>query len=93
MIYVVISRENDGHYYDETFTNEKLAIQKYECDRNRTFCGRPRFNSVQLFILCKDCQEPGLYPIYKPIKKYVNGKWIKTKFYKKFMFDVDKYFR
>ena len=52
MIYVVISRENDGHYYDETFTNEKLAIQKYECDRNRTFCGKPIFNSVQLFILC-----------------------------------------
>ena len=73
--------------FDYTFDNneEHKAIEKYESLKEQTFNGRPVYISVQLFKLEADPQEKGIYPIFKPIKKYVNGKWIETKFYKKFM--------
>lgn len=92
MIYVVITRCSDGTYDVYSFNSKGDAIKCYdlEYERKKSF---HYLNSIQLFELSIDPNEPGVYPIFKPVFKYKNGKWVKTKFYKEFVFNVDKYFK
>ena len=87
MSYIVVSKWTNGNFWECVFNgNEKQkAINEFKELKNRKDCftGKPFFSSVQLFELVSDPQEVGNYPIYNPIKKYINGKWVKTKFYKK----------
>ncbi len=91
-MFVVIIREKldsstHGYYHYAFDDNQKnQAIEKYKCLKEAVAFGKPRYESVQLFELQSDPQEKGNYPIFKPIRKYIDYKWIETKFYKKFMF-------
>ena len=75
--YLVKTRSYTGHY-SYIFDNEKDAIKRYELENERKnfMCWR----SVLLFKMDLDIR--GMLPILLPTYKFIDNKWIKTKYYK-----------